>query len=209
MQESKRQLIVIGYSGHAMALIESAIELNQTIFGYTENDESLSNPFDLKYLGQEGTDSFQHFTSEYDFAIGIGDNAIRTKISTFLRAKSEQLINIIDKTAVISKTVKMGTGNFIAKNTTISTLAELGNDIIINTSASIDHHCKISDGVHIAPGAVLCGNVEVGSKTFIGANATIKQGVRIGSNVVIGAGAVVLKDISNNDTFVGNPAKKI
>jgi len=49
----------------------------------------------------------------------------------------------------------------------------------------------------------------VGNSSFIGANAVVKQGVRIGNNVVVGAGAVVLKDIDNNQVFVGNPARFI
>ena len=146
MQESKRKIIVIGYSGHSMVLIDSMLELDLDILGYAEKKEAVSNPFELKYLGCENDSSFQYLSTEHDFVIGIGDNSIRSKISNFIRNKAGELISIIDKTAIISNTVKMGTGNFIAKNTTISTFAILGNDIIINTSSSVDHHCVISDG---------------------------------------------------------------
>ena len=58
-------------------------------------------------------------------------------------------------------------------------------------------------------GAVLAGSVKVGKSTFIGAGAVIKQGVNIGNNVIIGAGSVVLKDVPNNVTWAGVPAKNI
>ena len=192
-----------------MVLIDSMLELDLDILGYTEKKEAVSNPFNLNYLGCENDSLFQYLTKEYDFIIGIGENKIRSNISTFLRDKSEHLINITDKTSIVSNTVIMGSGNFIAKNATISTFSVLGNDIIINTSSSIDHHCLISDGAHVGPGAVLCGNVKIGKNTFVGANTVIKQGVIIGENVTIGAGSVVIKNIPSNETWVGNPAKQI
>ena len=42
---------------------------------------------------------------------------------------------------------------------------------------------------------------------IVGANAVVLGGVHIGNNVKIGAGAVVTKDIPDNCTVVGNPAR--
>ena len=50
-------------------------------------------------------------------------------------------------------------------------------------------------------------NVKIGDGTFVGANAVIKQGIRVGKNAMIGAGAVVVKDVPDNLTVVGVPAK--
>ena len=44
---------------------------------------------------------------------------------------------------------------------------------------------------------------------FEGANVTILPGVKIGKNAIIGAGSVVTKDVPDNDTYAGNPAKKL
>lgn len=63
--------------------------------------------------------------------------------------------------------------------------------------------------MHIAPGVVLAGNVTVGENSFIGANSVLKQDVKIGSGVTVGAGSVVIKDIPDNEIWVGNPAKKL
>ena len=47
--------------------------------------------------------------------------------------------------------------------------------------------------------------IESGAK--IGANATILPAVRIGKLAVVGAGSVVTKNVSNNTTVIGVPAK--
>ena len=46
------------------------------------------------------------------------------------------------------------------------------------------------------------------NNVLIGANATILGNLIIGQNSKVGAGAVVLKDVKENTTVVGVPAKK-
>ena len=48
---------------------------------------------------------------------------------------------------------------------------------------------------------------KIGNNVRIGSNTTILP-VNIGDNVIIGAGAVVTKDIPDNSTVKGNPAKE-
>lgn len=53
------------------------------------------------------------------------------------------------------------------------------------------------------------GSVLIGENTWIGDNVVVLPGVKIGKNVIIGANAVVTKDISDNVTAVGVPARTI
>ena len=49
----------------------------------------------------------------------------------------------------------------------------------------------------------------IGNNVLIGTGASILGNIKIGNNCKIGAGAVVLKDIPDNVTAVGVPAKQI
>lgn len=209
VREKDRQIVLLGYSGHAFVVVEAALMIGMKIKGYAAKAVVGINPYKIDYLGDEKSPEFTEWNFGTQFLLGIGDNIIRTKVARFIQAKGYECITLIHPDSSVSNFTEIDTGTFVARNAAVNPLCKIGKDVIINTSASLDHECIIGNGSHIAPGAILAGNVTVGKKSFIGANAVIKQGVTIGNNVVIGAGTVVLKDIKSGKRIVGNPARVI
>lgn len=204
----KKSIAIIGYSGHSFVVLDAATNMGLNIEYYCEKNELLYNPFKLSYLGDESSNSFD-WEAVHQFVLAIGDNKIRQKIAGLLVSKNKELLNVVHPTAVISNYITFGKGNFVAANVVINSLAKIENNCILNTGCIIEHECTIENGVHIAPGAVLAGHVSVGENSFVGANSVVKQGIKIGNNVIVGAGSVVIHDIPDNETWAGNPAKKI
>ena len=199
-------MILIGYSGHAFVIYGILRSIGKEVTGYCDSSEKSFNPFKLPYLGNEQVAITT--LKANSFFIAIGDNAIREKVFMKLSAQNLFPQNAIHASSVVDDSVMISQhGVMIAANATINPLVKIGAGVICNTSCSIDHECVLEDFVHIGPGAVLCGNVKVGSKSFIGANAVVRQGITIGSNAMIGAGAVVVKDVPDNTTVIGVPAK--
>jgi sugar O-acyltransferase (sialic acid O-acetyltransferase NeuD family) len=201
----KKPVLIIGYSGHAYVVIDIFLNCGRLVTAYCEENEKENNPFHLHYLGRETAIIYR--LHEFDYFVSIGNNAIREKIQMQMSLVSHHPVNAIHPSAVIAASAGMADGVMIAANVTINPLVRLGKGVICNTSCSIDHECQVDDFAHIAPGAVLCGNVKVGKGTFVGANSVIREGITVGKNVVIGAGTVVVKDIPDNVTVVGNPAR--
>lgn len=204
----KNPIAIIGYSGHSIVVLDAAKQMNLDVKYYCERNRVTFNPFEINYLGDEGSYSFD-WNSIDQFILGIGDNKIRQKVANLILSKKKILLNVVHPSTMISNYATFGIGNFIAANVTINALAKIDDNTILNTSSIIEHECIIESGVHIAPGAVLAGNVSVGENSFIGANSVIKQGVKIGKGVTVGAGSVVIKDIPDNEIWAGNPAKKL
>lgn len=206
---SDRKVVLIGYSGHSFVVLETALENDFKVIGYSDVKQSPNNPYELSYLGFEKAPDFFILNEDVSFMLGIGDNNLRQNIASFIKANGKKIETIIHQTANISKNVIIGSGTFINKSVTVNALAIVGENVILNTGCIVEHECVLEDAVHIGPGAVLAGKVTVGKKTFIGANSVIKQGVTIGSNVVVGAGSVIIKDIPDGKTVVGNPGRII
>jgi sugar O-acyltransferase (sialic acid O-acetyltransferase NeuD family) len=201
-----RDIILIGYSGHAYVVYEIFMRMGRKVSAYCDKKEVPLNPFKLEYLGPESPENLSVKLKEQDYFISIGDNRIRREI--FEKLSGQKLpANAIDPSAIVSESCRIGSGVMIGAGAILNSMTEAGDGAIFNTGSIVEHECKIGKFCHLAPGSVLAGNVEVGENSFIGAGAVVKQGVKLGSNVIVGAGAVVIRDVPDNCKVVGNPAR--
>jgi sugar O-acyltransferase (sialic acid O-acetyltransferase NeuD family) len=208
VQDSKL-VYIFGYSGHAYVLIESMLDLGYTIVGYFDKQKAISNPYKLNYLGFElNVDLKAIISQDYVFPT-VGEVSIREKlVSIFLKEGLNQF-TLIDKTANVSKTATVGLSTYIGKNAIVNALATIGQGVILNTNSVVEHECQIGNFAHLGPSATLAGNVKVGNNSFVGANSVCKQNISVGKNTILGAGSVLVKNLPDNETWIGNPAKRL
>lgn len=200
---------ILGASGHGKVVAEIA-ELNcySQIHFFDDRWPDLVNQEHWKVLGN--TQGLLNKIEMYDLiVVAIGDNSVRLNKQRMLEDAGGKFKVLIHPTAVVSKYSKIGIGSVIMANAVVNSFVSIGKSCIINTSCTVDHDCVLSDGVHISPGANLAGAVSIGESAWVGIGVQVKQLVNIGRVALIGAGSTVIKDISNNQIVVGNPAKCI
>lgn len=82
-----------------------------------------------------------------------------------------------------------------------------GISIVINGKTIIGNNVNISQFLSI--GSNKGTPAVIGDNVYIGPNVCIVENVHIGNNTIIAAGAVVVKDVPENTTVAGCPAKVI
>jgi len=100
-------------------------------------------------------------------------------------------------------------GTILYPGVVIMNDCKIGQFTLINSGVTLGHDVVIGDFCNINPGANLAGRINIGDGVLIGIGATIKENINIGNNAVIGAGSVVVKDVKDNTTVYGVPAKVV
>jgi len=143
------------------------------------------------------------------YFIAIGHNGKRKAWWDILKSEGLSLINVIDKTAVISPHAVIGEGNFIGLFTIVRSGCTVGDNSIVNTRALVEHGSTIGSHVNLSTCVTLSGDVIVEDGAFVGSGSTINGQLTIGEWSLVGSGAVVIKEVAPHTTVVGVPAKVI
>ena len=149
---------------------------------------------------------------EKDVLITINNPKIRNRIvEKFLEEKIKiNFPNIIDKTVIIDEEFsEIGKGNIIMDFVGITGNVTVGDFNVIGARTGIGHDSKIGDFNTFSPRVSVSGHVAIGSGNTFGLNSAILQNKTIGNNNDIWSYTMILKNIKNNCTYFGMPAKKI
>ena len=202
-----RKLLIVGAGGHGAVVANIAKEM-----GVFEEIAFLDDGNLTECLGCPVIDNTQNmakYVKAYQFFVAVGNNTVREKISISIKNLGGVLATLIHPKAIIAKSVEIGEGTVVMAGSVIEPRAVIGKGCIINTSSSLNHDVKVGDYVHVAVGAHVAGTVSIGNACWIGIGVTIKNNVNICPKAFLGAGCVVVKDINEEGTYVGVPAKRI
>ena len=108
---------------------------------------------------------------------------------------------------IIEDYVEIGPNSTVRRSALDNTL--IGRGTKIGSLCNIGHNVVIGKNCTFISHAIAGGSSVFGDDVFVGMGSSIKNGINVGSNVLIGQGGVVVKNIPQNETWVGNPAKKI
>lgn len=138
----------------------------------------------------------------------IGNTKVKYEVISRM-GKTVRFPNLIHPTVLSNNFVELGVGNIICAKSILSVNIRLGNHVAINPGCSIGHDTIINDYTTLMWDVTLSGNVVINEGCEIGSKSVVIQQKTVGKWCIIGAGAVVVRDLPENCTAVGVPAKPI
>lgn len=207
----KKDLYIIGAGNVGGFIAYHSGEMRScNLKGFLDDDAAKHGQilYDQPVIGRP--DDLLNCDKETDVAIAIANPVIKKKIIT--RLKQNPLISFpsfIHPKAWLGQKITWGEGCIVYPGATINYETRLGKFVTINMNAAIGHNCLVEDYATISPGVNCGGFTHIGEQSFLGIGSVTIQSIKTGKNTTIGAGAVVIRNLPDQATAVGNPARII
>lgn len=143
------------------------------------------------------------------FVIALGEVQYKKKYAEILISKNANFYTLIHKDAYISQNVKLGKGCIICAYARISCDVTVGDFNTFQPFSAVGHDVKIGNYCHFNTYSFMGGFVEIENEVTLHTGAIVHPHKKIKNRSIIGAGSVVLRNVPENITMYGNPAKKL
>ena len=210
-----KKLIIIGASAVGREVLWAVQRINNVIptwdvVGFVDDNKALVGKHiaDKPVLG--GCERLSEYSDSW-FICAINSPKARRSVVKKVREMipEARFAKIVDPSVILADSVQVGEGTIVYVNSFASVDAVIGRHNIINYNCTVGHDVVLDDFVSLNPAVNIAGCVHVGCETEVGTGVQIIQGRNVGEGSVIGAGAVVVRDIPDNCTAVGVPARVI
>jgi sugar O-acyltransferase (sialic acid O-acetyltransferase NeuD family) len=198
-------VVIYGAGGHAKVVCDVLQCAGRVVLGFIDDDlkRQGTTALGLPVLGPSTSlDPTQHAV-----ALGIGDNAVRSKVYDACVARGLEVVTAIHPRAVVARSATLGAGTVVMALAVVNPDAMVGRGVIVNTAAVVEHDVVVGDFAHLSPNAAMGGAARLGARAHLGVGANVLPGVSVGEGSVVGAGAVVARDVPANVVAYGVPAR--
>lgn len=206
------EIYILGVGRNTIVTIDLAETCGYKVAGLYHylDDRTGEDYFGHKIIGCNEELFGQDLTGK-NFAVSVGENAIRAEIFQRLRERGANLVTLVHPTAVVSKYSVLKDGIQVYAYALVDPNVVVEEDSVISSKTSLLHGSRIGKHCFVAPDAVVGANTVMEDYSFVGLNATLvsNKAGQIGKGAVVGASAVVTRPVSDDAVAVGVPAREV
>lgn len=206
----KKRLAIIGAGKAALQVLDAVESTNQheIVLFYDNNgkDQLLGIPIKTYNDSEEIAKDFKKNEFEEIIISFSGNIDARKSLFQELKRLDVPFTNVIHKSALISRYVKLGLGNLIFANTRIGPFTEIENNNVISAYTSIEHHNYIGSNNTYGPAVIYSGSCSTGNNNKFGSGVFIEPNVKIGDNCILASGVILTFKVPDK-TIVQNKNK--
>lgn len=210
-----KNLIIIGVGGLAREvydLLPDSIgyEEKWRLKGFLDGDVHLEEAaYQLLYAPLLGAAATYEIEPDDVFLCAVADPKAKRRLTECMESRGGAFINLIHRTAAISKSAQLGRGIIFYGHTGISCNTRIGDHVMIGAYSGIGHDAKIGAYTSVMSYVNITGGAIVEEATYWGSGSRALPNSRIEKGCVVGAGSVVLKRVKAGQTVFGVPATPI
>ena len=208
-----KDIVIIGAGGvgrETALIIQDINKVNKewNLLGFIDDNADIKGS---KVNGYEvlGNLSFlENYNKEIYVVCAIANYKIKKTIIEKLKNNTNiKYATLVHPSTKINNTVEIGEGCIVYQNVILTANISIGNHVIISPRCGIGHDARVENYCSLLWNVSVSGNVLLKEGVLLGSASTIIQGLTVGEGSILGAGTVVIRDIADNVTAVGNPAR--
>jgi sugar O-acyltransferase (sialic acid O-acetyltransferase NeuD family) len=143
------------------------------------------------------------------FCCALGSVKWKKHYIELIENKNGTFINLIHPTVIIHSNVKLGNGLIAFMYSNISNDCTIGDYVTIQGFVAIGHDSKIGKWSHLNAYSFTGGFAVLEEEVTLNTRSTVLPNITIRRGAVVGAASLVIKNVKENTTVFGVPARKI
>ncbi|MCF2870947.1 acetyltransferase [Octadecabacter sp. G9-8] len=155
--------------------------------------------------------------SSYDaVCVGVGTIKSRRAIVGWLKENDIKTVSAIHSSAVIDADAQLGDNLIIGAGSVFYVNPVIGEGCFVGPSVTVSHDTVVGPFCLLSVGSVIGARCDLATGVLIGSGATlmppgfrVDARLNIGQGAIVGVGSTVIRDVDDNTTVVGTPAKPI
>lgn len=143
------------------------------------------------------------------FVCAMGSVKWKKHYAELILAKGGKFINLIHPSTKLNTNGAVGTGLLVFMYANISNDCIIGDFVTIQGYVGLGHDTKICKWGHLSSYSFTGGFVVLEEEVTLNTRATVLPNVIVRKGATVGAASLVIKNVKENTTVFGIPAKKI